>query len=99
MPRAASSAHDLYDLLGQNMVLLARGRHSPIHEGTWWTAKIGILPYLVDSTDFPVDSNGFKGRFELLSASRIQRNSQIQLLIKNEKLDLTTYQLVLLQVR
>jgi hypothetical protein len=33
-------------------------------------------------------SNEFKGRFELLSASRIQRNSQIQLLIKNEKVRL-----------
>ena len=50
-------------------------------------------------TDFPVETNGDKGRFGLLSASRIQRNSQIQLLIKNEKLDLTTYQLVLLLVR
>ena len=59
-------------------------------------AKIGILPYFVETTHFPVETNGDKGRFELLSASRIQRNSQIQLL---KKLDLTTYQFVLLLVR
>ena len=46
------------------------------------------LPMWIQPYDFPVDSNGFKGRFELLSASRIQRNSQIQLLIKNEKVRL-----------
>ena len=46
------------------------------------------MPYLVETTDFPVETNGDKGRFELLSASRIQRNSQIQLLIKNEKVRL-----------
>ena len=65
-----------------------RGRHSPIHEGTWCGVKIGILHPSVETTHFPVETNGDKGRFELLSASRIQRNSQIQLLIKNEKVRL-----------
>jgi hypothetical protein len=50
--------------------------------------KIGILPYPLQTTHFPLQTNGFEGRFELLSASRIQRNSQIQLLIKNEKVRL-----------
>ena len=52
-------------------------------------AKIGNLPYFVETTHFPVETNGDKGRFELLSVrGRIQRNSQIQLLIKNEKVRL-----------
>ena len=65
-----------------------RGGHSPIHEGMWWAPKIGIFHPLLQTTHFPLQTNGFEGRFELLSASRIQRNSQIQLLIKNEKVRL-----------
>jgi hypothetical protein len=43
---------------------------------------------LVVSTDFLMVANGFKGIFGLLSASIIQRNPQIQLLIKNGKVRL-----------
>ena len=37
-----------------------RGRHSPIHEGTWWGPKLGILPPWVVSTDFLMVANGCK---------------------------------------
>jgi len=41
-----------------------------------WGAKIGTSTCLAVTTDFPLVTNGFKGRFELLSRSRFQKYNQ-----------------------
>ena len=47
----------------------ARGRHGGTPTYVRYGAKIAILPTLVESTTFPVESTTFEGGFELLSTS------------------------------
>ena len=89
MPLACPRSRAASESIGSASSRRSLGDGTPLYtKARGCGPKIGILPPLVQTTHFPLQTNGFEGRFELLSESIIQRNAQIQLLIKNENVRL-----------